>query len=857
MQVTKVTRKVNGLVCTIAWVLLLVASARAQTSVAGVQNTTLSPELHSAESLYIKLGEVGLDKSRVYNIRDASLDRAAIHISLDDGSIGFTQDVAGKITGAFFEGDGEILLMPPDQAERDSMALFTGAAILEEKFNTAYFRFDDETFRHLLAFMLPAEDAVATDFISRWDNASKNLASMDALRLFMNFSQLLPSANTQTPEAVLEQDRFFHARLQGRSLGDFDVYYDSTASEQIWVGQSKTVDSRTFYDMWASFALRNREAHQEKLNTVNGEIGNTDPVYISDYKITTRVRPPTEISGDALLQLEVRQGGGRALLFELSRFLRVQSVECDGKKMEFIHNPSVEGTQLSRRGNDLIVIVMPEPLRKGQKLQLHFVYGGDALSKAGQGLLYAGDRGTWYPNRGLSYANFDLQFRYPQAWTLLATGKRMNAVPETSTTDAGEQSSRWISQRPIPIAGFNLGEYKEAEAHAGDVNVEAYATTGVEKTFPKIPGAPAPILSPSSGSPRHPSMSLPAVAPPPSPARNVQGVADETAQAIDFFKSRFGPFPYQGLRVTQVPGVVSQGWPGLIFLSTYSFLSKEEQSRLQLSPVQQTLSNAVVAHETAHQWWGDLVGWQSYRDQWMIEALANYSSMMLLESQDRGKFEAAMNFYRDGLLLKQKNGKPLLEAGPVTLGARLSCSQFPNGYIAISYGRGTWLLHMLREMMDDGLENKTSAVAAAGSPFTHALLKIRTEYAGKPLTTQDMLRVFEDDMPRSTWYEGNKSLDWFYDNWVNGTAIPKLELSDLKVARVKNKATVTGKILQKEAPDTLVTSVPVYAVVGRDRNPVFLGRVFADGPQSTFRFTAPAGTRKVLLDPYSTVLTRP
>ncbi len=50
----------------------------------------------------------------------------------------------GRITGAFFKGDGEILLTPPTEVERRSMSLFTGMAILEERFATAYFRFDDD-----------------------------------------------------------------------------------------------------------------------------------------------------------------------------------------------------------------------------------------------------------------------------------------------------------------------------------------------------------------------------------------------------------------------------------------------------------------------------------------------------------------------------------------------------------------------------------------------------------------------------------------------------------------------------------------------------------------------------------------
>ncbi len=850
---TKVTSKFGTLIFSLV-ILLCAASLSAQVSGAASTNNSSLPELRSAESLYTRLSSVGLDKNRIYTIREASLDRAAIHISLDDGTIGFTEDVAGRVTGAFFQGDGEILLMPSDQAERGSMALFTGAAILEEKFGTAYFRFNDDTFQQLAAFMLPAESAVAADFYSRWNDAAKNLATMDALRLFISFSQFLPPGGAPA-SANLAGDRLFHARLQGRHLGDFDAYYDSTASEQIWVGQSKVVDSKTYYDMWSSFALRGNEARQEKLNSVNGEIGGANPVAVTNYKITTTVKPPTEISSDAVLQLEAQQGGERTLIFELSRFLNVQRVEANGKEVEFIHNPSAEGTQTSRRGNDLVVVLLPEPLRKGQKLQLHFVYSGGVLSKAGEGLLYVGDKGTWYPNVGFSYANFDLRFRYPQAWTLIATGNREAAEPASPALAPDEQSSRWVSQRPIPVAGFNLGEYKEAQAQAGAIKVDVYATRGVEKDFPKA--APAVVATlPSTPGRGQPAITLAPNQPNLSPARNAQRVADETAEAVTFFEHHFGPFPYRGLSVTQIPGVVSQGWPGLVFLSTYAFLSNQDRSRLQIAPVQQTLSDTVVAHETAHQWWGDLVGWNSYRDQWMIEALANYSSMMLLESQDPTKFQAVMDFYRKGLLEKQKNDKPLMDAGPVTLGVRLSCSEFPHGYAAISYGRGTWLLHMLREMMDEGAANH-STEESSGSPFMHALLKLRTKYEGKALTTQEMLHVFEDEMPRSTWYEGSKSLDWFYSGWINGTAIPKLELKDVKFSHSRNTTTVSGTITQSDAPDSLVTSVPLYAVTNHGHSMVFLTRMFADGPESTFRLRVPAGTRKVVLDPYNSVLSRP
>src|SRR3984957_17926907 len=80
-----------------------------------------NPPERPAEALYLRLGEVGLDPTRVYRVREASLDRSAIHITLEDGTIGFTQDVMGRITGAFFEGYGEVLLTPPNEVERRSM----------------------------------------------------------------------------------------------------------------------------------------------------------------------------------------------------------------------------------------------------------------------------------------------------------------------------------------------------------------------------------------------------------------------------------------------------------------------------------------------------------------------------------------------------------------------------------------------------------------------------------------------------------------------------------------------------------------------------------------------------------------
>jgi Peptidase family M1 domain len=857
--------KVTGQIRVFSLLAVMAVSCNLQIAAQPPQDTDVSNKAGPAEALYEQLRTVGLDRSRVYQIRDASLDRASLHISLNDGTIAFTGDVAGRVTGAFFAGDGEVLLSPPDQIERSSMALFTGAAILEEGFVTAYLRFDDDTFEQLEPFLRTTENSEA--FIARWNDSARRLAEDDALRLLTSFSRMLPANNNpaagQISKSALDpEDRLLHLKVEGHKLGIFDLFFDLAAKEQISAGQLRKVDGINTYDVWTSFAVR-KQQHPGVAADIAGAEDDRGDIEVSNYKIDAEIKPPTQLDAEAQLKLVVHRGGDRAAVFELSRNLKIRAVRADGRRVEFIHNPALEGTQLERRGDDLVAVVFPEPLRTGQRIQLEFSYGGNVLSEAGGGLLYVGARGKWYPNRGFSKAMFDLEFRYPAGWTLLATGKKEAGAPVMRKMPHGAQSganpgqvSHWVSERPIPVAGFNLGKYSHVTRQAGPVAVEVYAASAMERGFPQVVES-EPLPQPP-GFPLHrvgPTL-IPPI--PPSPAANAQSLGNDTARAIAFFAARFGPYPYDDLAVTQMPGSVSQGWPGLIFLSSFSFLSPNQKSALHMSPVERTISDGVIAHEAAHQWWGDLVTWDGYRDQWIMEGLANYSSLLLLESENPSRFRELMQSYRDDLLQKNKDGLPCMEAGPVTLGVRLNSSKFPGGYETIAYERGTWLFHMLRTMMRDG-EQKSIAATRGGKnapdePFLRALRELSERYQTKPVTTSELIGIFEEQLPPSAWRESRKSLDWFYEGWVNGTAIPRLELHGLKYVDKNNSTIVSGFLKQEDAPDSLVTSVPVYALL-RGKN-VLLGRVFADGDETRLRLAAPLGTRKILIDPDHTVLSR-
>ncbi len=812
--------------------------------------TPPEPPPGSATALYRQLRSVRLDPQQVYDVRDAALDRSGVHLSFNEGTLAFTHSVEGRITGAVFEGEGEVLVIPYDRAERGSLALHIGSPVLTEKFSTAYLRFNDDAYQELLPGLRRVESA--QEFLSRWDAVAANLAEADALRLLAGYFNFPRNAGAaEDPNGA--SDRMLHARLSGEQLGTFDVRVDALFAEDVSVTQPVYEEGLLFNNIWTMYSSRTRpRAGQNR--TMDTAYAPEQSVRITGYSIRAQVTPPEDLEAEANLTLQAGEGGFRVLFFELSRYLQIRSVTAEGEALEFIQNPALQGSELSRRGNDFVAVVFPKPLPPGSSTNLRFTYAGKVLSDAGGGLLYVGARGTWFPNRGMAMAEFELEFRHPADWTLVATGKRISQAKE-----GADLVSRWVSERPMPVAGFNLGRYVAAAATTQTTLIETYAARGMESTFPRESLMMIPRPNPRvAGSPRF----VPSPARP-DPARNAQTVAERSARTIEFLSQRIGPFPYSQLALTQMPGRNSQGWPGLVFLSSYAFLSEQERMQTRLDDHDRIIYESLMqAHETAHQWWGDLILWRSYRDQWLVEALANYCALLELEARQPEAFQSMLEYYRKELQRKAPSGRPYREAGPVTLGQRLSSSHFPDGYDAIAYGRGTWLFHMLRHMLRDettagAARSRAAAYASGGDEkFFQVLHDLRSRHENKDISTRDVLKAFEDALPPSVHFDGRKSLDWFYDEWINGTALPRFELASVRLAPRAGRQVASGRILAKDAPETIVAPLPIYAVIGR-RKPVFAGRVFADGPETEFRLTVPPGTTKLLLDPYATVLRQP
>jgi hypothetical protein len=463
-------------------------------------------------------------------------------------------------------------------------------------------------------------------------------------------------------------------------------------------------------------------------------------------------------------------------------------------------------------------------LEKDQPVKLLLKYSGPVMFDAGEDLIYVGSRGTWYPNFGPSFANFDLTFEYPTGWTLAATGR-----PVSSSTQNGVQTSRFVSDKPIPHAGFNLGRFETATVTGKNLVIDVYATRTVEK----------PLTEAENKAEIHPD-----------PTKDVQNIAGQAAKSVEFLSRELGPFPYSHLEIGQLPALLSQSWPGLIYLSSIAFLTPAERNALGIHDpfVELLTSELMLAHEIGHQWWGDAVEWESYRDEWMIEALANYCAATMLEREDPAKMKIVLDHYRTELLKQTSNGM-LADAGPVTLGPRLTSSLFPNAYEIVLYGRGTWLVHMLRTML------RQASGGSDDSLFFAALKELLSKSAGGKFSTRDFQLAFEQVLPPALFYEGQKSLDWFFDSWVNGAAIPQFTLRDVRLSAAGAKVKIKGTIHEEFAAKDMVTAIPLYSV-DQAGHSHFLAFVFADEDNTDFELTAPTGTKDLLLDPENTILRR-
>lgn len=778
-----------------------------------------------ARESYQALTAARADASRTYYVRELVLRRDVIRIYLTEGKIALLQPVTGKVTGAVFIGQGRVIAVPRDAIERHSLARFVNTPVLDLAFTRAYLRFTDQTAQELEQQLAAAGAVAAHDpaFAQQWDPVMAALNPWHSLRILTDWLSAHPLP-------------YFYAGVQTEAHGPVDVMVDYRREEPIGIGQPRFVEGTAHYDLWTAFAIPGQEPAKPPFEPIS-------------YVVETTIQPDLSLEGRATAEIRAVRGGERMLSLELSRQLAVESVsDAQDRALVFFQNEEMSRSEIAARGNDSLLVALAEAPAPGATFRLNFRYKGRVISDAGNGTFFVGARGIWYPNVGGfdRFAAHDLAFRWPRNLVLVANGKKVSEGQE------GEwKTGRWVSEVPVSTAGFNLGNYESRSVQNERFAVEVYANRQLETAMVEqlrrnmqvstrvvLAGGRRPVIVPVLVEPIAPS-----------PSGQLEQLAREVAEAIQFNESLSVPFPFSRLAVAQIPGSFGQGWPGLLYLSTLSFLSPAAQARMGATErTQAQFLDLVPPHEVAHQWWGNLVGWSSYRDQWISEGLANYLALMFAESRKPGEvMKEWLRVYRDRLKLKERGSDAAVgEAGPLVLGRRLMSSKSPTAYTTILYGKGTWVLHMLRSMLRD------EKAAEPDARFAQLLRTLATDYRQRALSTADLQREVEKLMTREMDLEGGRSMEWFFEQWVYGTEIPHYSV-DFKVAPHGERFVITGTLKQKEAAGTFIARIPIYAETARGRL-ALLGTVVTAGEETKFRFTTGVAPRKLVIDPHLTVL---
>lgn len=784
---------------------------------------TLPVRAGPAADLARAIREDGLDANECYRVRDLVLAKEDAQVYLTDGYLIFSKPVAGRRIAAVFttdveNGDGEVLLLPPTRAERRALASYIDAPNLDEHFREAIFLFTGDVYQELLA-QLPKNPTnrkvpeIGVLLRDKWDPVLHNLSASDSTRLTLD---LLDGAS-QKPDLLT-------GIFNGVKLGNFDILYDPDNPDQISAGQVNERNGLTYFDIWTHFPSRAAR---------NGKAPPRPRWDLSDYRIQATVDPDLTLSAVTRVKLRVSQEGTVAVPFDIARAMEVTAVTVDGQPAEVLQRESVR-SNVGRGENELFLVVPPEPLHAGRDYEFEFHHNGKVIVPTGDRIFYVAARGNWYPSAGLQSATFDLTFRYPRDLELVTPGDVLE-----DRTDGDWRITRRRPSAPIMLAGFNLGNYACARVDRSGFVVDMCGNRTLEPDLQTRPVlAPPPVELPRRRGPRTAGLELshPETATPADPLARLQRLADDVADSLVFMSSKFGPPPLSHLTVSPIPGSFGQGFPGMIYLSTRSYVNPLE-TRM---PAADALffDELLQAHETAHQWWGGLVNSASYRDDWLMEALANYSALLFLEQRDGvQETRTLLEGYRQGLLAKSPNGQIVDAAGPIVLGTRLESSLEPRGWRVITYGKGSWILQMLRQRMGD-------------RQFFAMLTEIVKRYGHRQLSTEQFRALAAEFLPP---HSDDRQLEDFFDQWVYGTGIPTLKLT----YSVKGKAPsirLTGTLTQSDVNADFSVLTPVEIQMPRGQTVTRWVRSGSDPAAFTVDLRQPP--LKVLLDPHNAVLRR-
>jgi hypothetical protein len=776
----------------------------------------------TAAELAREIHDAGLDSGECYRVRDLNYAKEDLRLYFNDGYLAFSKPVEGRRLWVVFSGeneggDGEIIVLPPHRSERKSLASFVHSPNLDQHFRVAVLISTDSTALDLLELARQIGKPSGENGIllsQKYAETGKMLGESFTLRLVQDL------LNNESPRSGL-----LFGTLGSSPVGNFDIMHDPSSREQIMVGQVSSSAGKPSFETWCSFESRSVRQSGHRAEA---------PLIATDYRIDATLDANLRLSADTRLKVRVPGQPMRALPFLISSRMRVTDAKLDGKPVEIFVGDSVRQTAIRGGYDSLFLLVPPEPVSAAAEHELEIRHEGDVIDPAGNGVFFVGSRGTWYPHQFAELSKYDMTFRYPKALKLVGTGSVAEEKEEGET-----RITRCVTQVPIRFAGFNLGNYRTVTLKKDGYTIQVCGNRSVEPALARKGGLDlVPTLV------RHPRLpvegldSMREISPPaPDSSARLNELSAQIEGAVEFMTAQFGPMPLKTITVSPIPGFFGQGFPGLVYLSTYAYLNPKDHATTSKDPATQTFFfDLLPPHELAHQWWGNLVTSESYQDDWLMESLANYSALMYLEKRKGTKaMDQVLDQYRSHLLAKRPDGNTVESSGPVTWGGRILAANGEDVWRVIVYEKGSWIIHMLRRYLGD-------------DRFARLLAELPKRYSGSVVTTEDFRHTAAEFLPpKST----DPALENFFESWVYGTGIPAVKL-DYTVHGKAPALRVSGTVKQSGVDEDFAADIPIEVQAGKSAAQVVKWVRTGDSPSG---FTLPAKQPGVKLNiPLESVL---
>lgn len=751
-------------------------------------------ELDPWANLYGQLKNISFDQNMVARVESLVLKRDVAVFRLNQGRIHAFEPVQGRSIGAVFVGEGVFEFSPPTGIEQYQLRRFTKQENLKEEFEKLYMLFSDSTGMELESNLtFSAAEMMSPPKFMKKDAPDRLLKETGGNLWVRVLADILADSSylTSRPDRA---NGFFYADIETKDLGRLFFTFDPKQVEEVSLEKPDPRPGIDARDLVCSFhrAEDYLKNPLEKYTPIPHE--DKDEIKVTHYTMDVKIDIKEEISANVEMDFECLTDGARVIDFDL--------VPHQDLVMEPITDEQGDSLYFVRDKKDQagVCVFLSRPTKSGEMRRLTFRYKGkEMILQDWVGDLYIRSTTRWYPRYGFNKkATYDLTFRSPKGYQLVSIGKKTKEWVEGDL-----RCTRWIEDVPVKYASFNYGNYETYEMEIEGVPPvcvyhleQSHRKTGTEYTQAK------------------------------------ENVAADVVNSLNFFQTIYCECPFSKMAATETPTYGGQGLPGLLRLSWGTFKTDEVFKKTRFR------AESFRAHEVSHQWWGHIIGWETYHDQWLSEGFAEYSGAWYaqMSMKDNEEFFEELKEWRKDITGKGYKWAEGSKVGPIWLGWRLNSSKSQD-YDILVYEKGAYVLHMLRNMMMD-FDSKSD------DRFKEMLRDFAETYRGKNACTDDFKEIVEKHM--------GEDMDWFFDQWVYGVDIPTYIFS-YDVEQVADKYVVACEITQEKVPEDFKMWVPVLLDFGGDMYAVL--RLWVDKPHNKYELPkAPLEPRQVILNPFHAVL---